>query len=34
MIPFAASGTLGIYFRQLVVQPLQVWTARLRAGAA
>jgi hypothetical protein len=34
MIPFVASGTLGIYFRQLVVQPLQVWTARLRAGAA
>jgi O-antigen/teichoic acid export membrane protein len=34
MIPFAAKGTLGIYIRQLVVQPLHVWTARHRAGAA
>jgi O-antigen/teichoic acid export membrane protein len=35
MVPFVVTGTLGAYVQQLLPDPLQAWTARLRrAGAA
>ena len=35
MVPFALTGTLGLYVRRVLPQPLQAWGARLhRADAA
>jgi O-antigen/teichoic acid export membrane protein len=35
MVPFAVTGTLGVYVQQILPHPFQAWTARLRgAGAA
>jgi O-antigen/teichoic acid export membrane protein len=34
MVPFAVTGTLGVYVRQVLPHPLQAWTARLRGADA
>jgi O-antigen/teichoic acid export membrane protein len=32
MVPFIVTGTLGVYVQQILPQPLQGWTARLRGA--
>ena len=34
MVPFAVTGTLGVYVQQILPRPLQTWTARLRGADA
>jgi O-antigen/teichoic acid export membrane protein len=34
MVPFAVTGTLGLYVQRLLPQPLQAWSARLRRADA
>jgi O-antigen/teichoic acid export membrane protein len=34
MVPFALTGTLGVYVRRLLPEPLQAWGARLRRADA
>ena len=34
MVPFAVTGTLGVYVQQILPRPLQAWTARLRGADA